>query len=132
MNEELEQLINDKIERTKKEIEIAEAEQMEERTHHDDPVICKGLEMIISPVTYRQHDMKIPVYLSELRIDAIPDACLPSIRKRPNFWWRFWQWALLGFRWQNWQPESPQPFWHAGSDTHTTHEASYRRKKELL
>lgn len=28
-----------------------------------------------------------------------PNICISSSHPPPNAWWRFWQWALLGWKW---------------------------------
>lgn len=41
-----------------------------------------------------------PPYRSELR--PIGDGVVYSLaRKRPNFWWRMWQYLLLGWKWKS-------------------------------
>lgn len=43
--------------------------------------------------------IEMPVYRSQLEVR--PDLLISFQRPPPNLWWRFWQWALLGFRWKS-------------------------------
>jgi len=41
--------------------------------------------------------IKPPVYKSRL---TIVDLQIDCIGEMPNWWWRMWQYLLLGFRWE--------------------------------
>jgi hypothetical protein len=43
--------------------------------------------------------IRMPVIRSEL--EMAPLFFYRCEKIRPNFWWRFWQWALLGWKWRN-------------------------------
>lgn len=46
-----------------------------------------------------QTKIKVSKYLSKLIIS--PNVCFYFEHKKPNIWWRFWQYILLGWRWEN-------------------------------
>ena len=41
----------------------------------------------------------VPNYKSTLKINN--DVRISFIQNKPNWWWRFWQRVLLGFRWED-------------------------------
>ena len=41
---------------------------------------------------------KPPVYKSRLTINT--NFTIDFISEMPNAWWRFWQWLLLGWKWE--------------------------------
>ncbi|KKL77525.1 hypothetical protein LCGC14_2034060 [marine sediment metagenome] len=38
-----------------------------------------------------------PIYRS--KVEILPQVMFYSVKPRPNWWWRLWQWCLLGWRW---------------------------------
>ena len=43
--------------------------------------------------------LSAPKYRSVLNIRG--DLEMHFLAPKPNWWWRFWQWALMGFRWRD-------------------------------
>ena len=44
-----------------------------------------------------------PKYLSKLYIlpGKDPGLTINNVKPKPNLWWRFWQWLLLGWEWED-------------------------------
>ncbi|MDD5517879.1 MAG: hypothetical protein PHV98_00825 [Candidatus Omnitrophica bacterium] len=35
------------------------------------------------------------------KLVLMPEFSIMFVTKKPNWWWRFWQWFLLGWRWED-------------------------------
>ena len=44
-------------------------------------------------------DMTVSITAIKSRL-IVNDFSYTSYLNRPNWWWRFWQWLLLGWRWE--------------------------------
>lgn len=42
-----------------------------------------------------------PKYKSELRMLRDDSFVIARVEKKPNWWWRMWQFLLLGFKWDD-------------------------------
>lgn len=64
------------------------------------PVIESSIEFTAGDALSFDHDIAIGFISAQSRLEiAAGKLCIDCTESPPCAWWRFWQWALLGWRW---------------------------------
>jgi len=54
----------------------------------------------MSPDTYGPEIVLPGQFQPKAQVEIAPDYFIKTETPQPNWWWRFWQWLLLGWKWE--------------------------------